>query len=678
MNRDEAKAKAKDCLKDYLKKLGRDTSKLFRCISRDHEDKKPSMSYDERRNKVRCFSGSCGVDWDIFDVIGNEYVLTDDKAKFDKTYEVLGINIDQSSAATYTPSDFGFEDLTNKQQQPLRGDSDVLEQADSEGELSKEELKSFFLKAKSNINDQKCVDYLNKRGISVATALSHGVGYISDWQHPKVLAEGKSPPATPRVIIPTGDNSYTARDIRNEEDIPERQERYKKSKYGKGGVFNFNALAGDEPCFVVEGEFDALSFLEIGLKAVALGGSTSNIRPFLAKIKALPHCCPLILTFDVDEAGKKAAKELEDGLKEVGIKCTQCDLYKDTDYKDPNDFLCKDRERFAASAKELWIKFSDQLNNEAQCEADELDINKQNYFSDYRVSDHIVALRESIKLSKDRPVLSTGFAKLDKALGGGLYGALYGIGAITSLGKTTFVIQIADHLASQGHNVLYFSLEMSRYEIMAKSISRHTYLYCKDLSKETRQILDGRLYEDYNSRECEVIYNSGEEYRKYAHRLFIYEGVGDLGVKEIESAVEKHIKYTGKAPVVIIDYLQILAPYNDKFTDKQNTDKAVLELKRITRNFDIPVIAISSLNRQSYKDVISLQAFKESGAIEYSSDVLIGLQLKGAGIDNFDVDAAKSNPIREIELKVLKNRNGKTGVSIEFESNSRFNLFEEV
>ena len=91
----------------------------------------------------------------------------------------------------------------------------------------------------------------------------------------------------------------------------------------------------------------------------------------------------------------------------------------------------------------------------------------------------------------------------------------------------------------------------------------------------------------------------------------------------------------GNAPVVVIDYLQILAPHNDRATDKQNTDKAVMELKRISRDYKTAVIGISSLNRQSYDEPISMKAFKESGAVEYSSDVLIGLQLEGVGIKEF-------------------------------------------
>lgn len=97
---------------------------------------------------------------------------------------------------------------------------------------------------------------------------------------------------------------------------------------------------------------------------------------------------------------------------------------------------------------------------------------------------------------------------------------------------------------------------------------------------------------------------------------------------------------------------------------------------------DIPVIAISSLNRENYTNVISLKAFKESGAIEYSSDVLIGLQFKKTGDDegttDENINQLKREEIRKIELKILKNRNGQTGDSIAYDYYPKFNCFHET
>ena len=225
---------------------------------------------------------------------------------------------------------------------------------------------------------------------------------------------------------------------------------------------------------------------------------------------------------------------------------------------------------------------------------------------------------------------------------------------------------------------------MARAEIMAKSISRHTLQQVLSSggdirnAKTTRGITTGKRYENYNKTERDLINGAIVAYSQYAGHIYISEGIGDIGAKQIRDTVGQHILFTGNTPVVIIDYLQILAPYNERATDKQNTDKAVMELKRISRDYKTPVIGISSFNRANYSAAVTMEAFKESGAIEYSSDVLIGLQLKGAGGSNdFDANEAKKKNPREIELVILKNRNGSTGDKLGYRYYPLFNYFEE-
>ena len=73
-----------------------------------------------------------------------------------------------------------------------------------------------------------------------------------------------------------------------------------------------------------------------------------------------------------------------------------------------------------------------------------------------------------------------------------------------------------------------------------------------------------------------------------------------------------------------------------------------------------------------------MQAFKESGAIEYSSDVLLGMQLKGMGTSDFDVNEAKRKDPREVELHFLKNRNGVMSKPILFNYYPAFNYYKEI
>jgi replicative DNA helicase len=156
--------------------------------------------------------------------------------------------------------------------------------------------------------------------------------------------------------------------------------------------------------------------------------------------------------------------------------------------------------------------------------------------------------------------------------------------------------------------------------------------------------------------------------------------------------VERHIKITGNKPVILIDYVQILAPYNERATDKQNTDKSVLELKRLSRDYSIPVIGISSFNRDNYTQPVNMAAFKESGAVEYSSDVLIALQYEGMDYQPKEKDGDRQKRIRElleqqiaigksgkaqsIQVKILKNRNGSKGDTV-IDFYPMFNLFSE-
>ena len=97
-------------------------------------------------------------------------------------------------------------------------------------------------------------------------------------------------------------------------------------------------------------------------------------------------------------------------------------------------------------------------------------------------------------------VWSTGIDGLDKKLNGGFHSKrLIVLGAISSLGKTSLALQVADNIARSGKDVLIFSLEMDSDELLAKTLSREIYISsCGDMSKEkdrltTQNILSGKI-----------------------------------------------------------------------------------------------------------------------------------------------------------------------------------------
>lgn len=335
-------------------------------------------------------------------------------------------------------------------------------------------------------------------------------------------------------------------------------------------------------------------------------------------------------------------------------------------------------------------------------------------------SNQVDAFLKSVDPKYSMEPASTGFKLLDDKLGGGLFPGLYVLGAISSLGKTTLLLQIADQIAASGQDVILFSLEMSSYEIIAKSLSRYTFEQAlKDRNDgqtsapqddplraalTVRDISDGRRrngftdayghkHKAFTAYRKMLIEKAGQQYKDGAGgHLTILESVGTTSPDEIKAQVERHEQLTGQRPVVIVDYLQIIAPADPRSSDKQNTDAAVLALKQLSRDENIPVFTISSFNRANYSTGVSMIAFKESGAIEYSSDVLIGLEFskqkevdeanrhrkQNEAIHVLDTDAEKQREPRLVDAKILKNRNGETGGRVSFKYYARFNDYHEV
>lgn len=201
---------------------------------------------------------------------------------------------------------------------------------------------------------------------------------------------------------------------------------------------------------------------------------------------------------------------------------------------------------------------------------------------------------------------------------------MYILGAVPSLGKTALAMQMADFIAAQGHDALIFSLEMAESELMARSISRETYRAGRGIT--AKGITSRHCYQRYDDQTKQAVTAAIARYREIAEHIHIVEGIGDYGVDAIKENVTRHIAIMCRSPVVFIDYVQLLAPPLDQpmyATDKRAMDKAMMELKRLSRDCHIPVIAISSFNRSSYKAQATFESFKESGNLEYSTDIFL-------------------------------------------------------
>ena len=632
-----------------------------------------------------CWAG-CFTNADIIDIIGLENNLTDYSDKLQAAARAFSISIESYHRSTAQED---FTDVAENQKQPKNKQNTqaVLHNAQytSQPETEEADYTDFFLQAN---NDLRKTDYT--RGLSRSVLNRFYVGFVESWRHPKAPKMEPSP----RLIIPTSKSSYLARHASETDYINYRGEKENKSKVGKAHIFNAEALTkATSPIFVVEGEIDAMSFYEVGAEAVGMG-SMGYVKLFLAEVEKHKPSQPLIIALDNEQEPEKQARvakrvaELREGLQQLDVSYYEINVA--APHKDANDYLIADKEAFRTAVNRAIAQVED-------AEAAALEEEREALRRE-AVAYSLQSFLKDIENSKKAAFIPTGFNRLDNLLDGGLYAGLYIVGAISSLGKTTFCLQIADQVAQAGRDVLIFSLEMARNELIAKSISRLTLI--KDLAenastahaKTTRGIMTGTRYEDYSQTERELIQRSITSYAEYAKNIYITEGIGNVGVAEIRDKVQKHIKLTGKAPVVVIDYLQIIAPADLHLTDKQATDKNVLELKRMSRDYSIPIIGISSFNRDNYTAPVNMASFKESGAVEYSSDVLIALQYDGMDYQEGEADKAREKRIREltkeavaaakagkaqrIQVKILKNRNGSKGDTL-LSFYPMFNYFTE-
>lgn len=507
-------------------------------------------------------------------------------------------------------------------------------------------------------NNPKAISYLHSRGISLATANTYNIGFDDKWSSPTARRNGKNPPISSRMILPTCSTHYVARTINNE-----INPKFAKMNEGNPSIFNLNVLYDGlkEAVFVTEGYFDALSIIEVGAEAIALN-STSNANKLIELLQQQRTQATLILCLDNDKSGRTAEENLTNGLKRLNISYVTADICNGC--KDPNESLQTNREKFSEAIRTAIHKTS--------ARPDDISV-----YIDTLMSEDIETFRES----RDR---KTGFQNLDTQARG-LYAGLYVIGAISSLGKTTFCHQMADQLATAGEDVLFFSLEQSRLELVSKSFARRTAQ--KDMKTAVNSLSIRRGY--LPNQVLEV----AKEYKKdIGNRMSIIEGNFACNISFIGDYIRKYIQKTGKKPVVFIDYLQILQPVKDNkgriSSTKETIDITVTELKRISREHQLTIFVISSLNRMNYLSPVDFESFKESGGIEYTADVVWGLQLQVMNSGVFDKkdgikakrqavrDAKIENP-RKIELICLKNRYGISSFSCYFDYYPEFDLFTE-
>ena len=239
--------------------------------------------------------------------------------------------------------------------------------------------------------------------------------------------------------------------------------------------------------------------------------------------------------------------------------------------------------------------------------------------------------------------IATGFLDLDYKTAGMQPSDLILVAARPSMGKTAFVLNIAQHVAIKEQKaVAIFSLEMSKEQLVNRLLSLESKV-------NSQAIRTGNMKDD----EWERLIESADSIGK--SKLLIDDTPG-IGISELRSKCRK-FKLEYNLEMVIIDYLQLMTGSGKNESRQQEISDISRSLKALARELHVPVIALSQLSRaveQRPDHRPMLSDLRESGAIEQDADVVMFIYRD----DYYNKDTEKKGIA---EIIIAKQRNGPIG-----------------
>jgi replicative DNA helicase len=272
---------------------------------------------------------------------------------------------------------------------------------------------------------------------------------------------------------------------------------------------------------------------------------------------------------------------------------------------------------------------------------------KKSFISMTNAVHKTMAMLESIHGSHSGVTgVPSGFTDLDNLTGGFQPSDLIIVAGRPSQGKTAFVLSLARN-ASVVHDVPvgFFSLEMSSQQLVMR-------LMCAEARVDAHKVRTGRLPEDEWKK---LSVSVG---RLYKAKIFIDDTPG-LGILELR-AKARRLKAEHDVGLVVVDYLQLMSGPRTAQSREQEISAISRSLKALAKELNIPVIALSQLNRaveaRSDKKP-ALADLRESGAIEQDADVVLFVHRPEMyGLETSDGESTEGLA----ELIVGKQRNGPT------------------
>lgn len=237
--------------------------------------------------------------------------------------------------------------------------------------------------------------------------------------------------------------------------------------------------------------------------------------------------------------------------------------------------------------------------------------------------------------------LSTGFKDLDALTTGLQPSDLILVAARPSMGKTAFTLNIAAHVGLSGHSVAFFSLEMSKEQLMQRML-------CSEGGLDSQRLRTGQLDDEEWSRLVET----ADRLNKAP--IYIDDTAG-ITVMELRSKARR-LKAEHGLDLVVIDYLQLMQGRSSRNSDnrQQEISEISRSLKALARELGVPVIALSQLSRSVESRQVKrpmLSDLRESGSLEQDADIVMFLYRE----DYYDKDTENKNIT---EVIIAKHRNG--------------------
>lgn len=643
-------ANIRDFAEAHLQKVG-NSFVCPSCKSGTGPNRTPALSIDQNKGLWNCFR--CHKGGDILSLAGVVFGVEDvcEQARIVKQWagirdEARSKSSDNPARALNAPS---LAELPNDGEGASTGVT-AVQMAYREREAARVE------RWRANIDNPAAAAYLQSRGRTVEWARAHGFGYNPSAPLYRLIIPWKGAPwyHIDRDVTGTAKHKY---------DKPHSNE------VGKQPLYNAEAIETARTVFIVEGVFDAIAVEDCsGIPAIAIGSNRESANgPICSALTALQESRRpnVLIIADRDEAGMEGANALRIHLLEAGVERVSI-------VEPPASIAGKDAdemERSDAAAFSQWLR-----STAAEAERQESENVEERYSAALErmhilnPADTALDLMRATDLEQPVP---TGLRSLDEALDGGFCRGVVVMGAISSLGKTTLMLQLADNIAEMGHPVLFVTVEQSAKELVSKSL-------CRFMRREGYRVSDtdvrGYRRTTWGDKQEAALAVACNKYAtRIAPKMKVLEGTEQPSVADIRAIADRMTEHDGVAPIIFIDYLQLLKPLSDRFTDKQATDKNMTLLRQMARELKTTIVVISSLNRASYSGVIDLDSFKESGAIEYGSDILMGLQpdnmrerirdrdkkqSKASRADEL-IKETKSRDPRELEIVILKNRFGR-------------------